>query len=104
VHELTAVSAEARYWLLGFLTGCEPDLAEYLGYRASDNYAYTDEDLVRWHDFLARHRIQGYFPYLNRHPNRALVITDEERAEIRLDDWRPWTYVSERVLVPDGAE
>ena len=108
VYELTAMSTEARYWLLGFLTGSEPDLPEYLGrWRAivsSEDWEYTDEELVRWTNFRKEFRRDGWYNPLKLRPDRALVITDEERAKITLDPWQPWTYVGERVLVPDGPD
>jgi hypothetical protein len=103
VYEFTAMSAEAHYWLKGFLTGSEPDVYEYLGRTQSEDYGPTDEELVRWNTFVKQYLIDGFHIPLNKRPDRALVITDEERAEIHLDDWRPWTYVGERVLVADGA-
>ncbi len=60
--------------------------------------------MVRYTNFLERYLSEGSHPRLNKRPDRALVVTDAERAEIRLDPWRPWTYVGERVLVADGAE
>jgi hypothetical protein len=111
VSELTAMSTEARYWLLGFLTGSEPHLYEYVGrWKAidlSDDWEETEEELVRWTNFCTQFRRHGMHIFLHLRPDRALVITDEERAGINLDPWRPWTYVGERVLVPggpDGAE
>src|SRR5262249_53204810 len=79
------------------------DVYEYLGREKSEDYAPTDEELVRWDNFNREYLRCGYHYHLNKRPDRALVITDEERAEIRLDPWRPWTYVGERVLVPGGA-
>jgi hypothetical protein len=110
VSELTAMSPEARYWLVGFLSGSEPRLYEYLGLaRAVEiekfhDYEYTDEELVRWTNFCKEFRRSGWYIHPNMRPERALVITDEERAQITLDPWRPWTYVGERVLVPDGLD
>jgi hypothetical protein len=105
VYELDAVSAEARYWLRGFLTGYEPDVYEYLGREKSEGYDPTDEEWARYRNFIEQQHLRdGTHNRLNKRPDRALVITDEERAEIHLDPWRPWTYVGERVLVPDGAE
>ena len=103
-YELTAMSAEARYWLEGFLTGYEPSVDEYLGRRIGVDYDPTDEELVRCSNFIKRYLRDGTHLRLHMRPDRALVITDEERAEIHLDHWRPWTYVGERVLVADGAE
>jgi hypothetical protein len=104
-YQLTATSTEARYWLRGFLTGQEPSIDEYLGRdRSEEDYNPTDEERARYITFLERCVNEGSHPRLNKRPDRALVITDAERAEIRLDPWRPWTYVGERVLVPDGAE
>ena len=98
------MSAEARSWLTGFLTGDEPSVYEYLGRRLDEDYEPTDEEWVRWRNFIKRYLRDGTHLRLNKRPDRALVITDEERAEIHLDHWRPWTYVGERVLVADGAE
>jgi hypothetical protein len=58
--------------------------------------------LVRWSNFCKTFRRDGRHISLHLRPDRALVITDAERAEINLDPWRPWTYVGERVLVPAG--
>jgi hypothetical protein len=106
VYELTAISAEAYYWLKGYLTGCEPSIDEYLGRKVIDeDYVDpTDEEWIRYGTFITRYLKDGDHIRLNRRPNRALVITEEERAKIRIDNWRPWTYVGERVLVFDGAE
>lgn len=105
VYELTAMSLEARYWLRGFLTGYEPDIDEYLGRDGYDGHEPTDEEWARYETFITHQYLRyGSHIQLNQRPNRALVVTDEERAEIRVDPWRPWTYVGERVLVPNGAE
>jgi hypothetical protein len=104
VYELTAVSAEARYWLRGFLTGYEPSIDEYLGREGFEGYEPTHEEWGRYGTFIERYLSRGTHIRLNMRPDRALVITDEERTEIHLDHWRPWTYVGERVLVADGAE
>jgi hypothetical protein len=105
VHELAAVSAEVRYWLKGFLTGYEPSVDEYLGRMVTeDYYDPTHEEWARYRNFIARYLNDGGHIRLHKRPDRALVITDEERAEIHLEHWRPWTYVGERVLVADGAE
>lgn len=104
LNELTAISAEARYWLRGFLTGYEPSIDEYLGLKGSEGHEPTHDEWVRYRHFIARYLRDGSHIRLNQRPDRALVITDEERAEIHLDRWRPWTYVGERVLVADGAE
>jgi len=114
VSELTVMSVEARYWLMGFLAGSEPDLYEYLGLvrtveiKGSENWSSKDWEReeaqaeVRWWNFCKQFRRDGWHPSLHLRPDRALVITDAERAEINLDPWRPWTYVGERVLVPAG--
>jgi hypothetical protein len=110
VSELTAMSTEARYWLVGFLSGSEPRLYQYLGLvgpaeiKGFQDYEVTDAELARWQNFCKESRRVGSHSYPHKRPDRALVITDEERAKINLDPWRPWTYVGERVLVPDGEE
>jgi hypothetical protein len=102
-YELTAMSAEARYWLLGFLTGSEPSVHEFLGRERAESPEPTEEEWARYRTFLKRSLRDGHHVNLNPRPDRAIVITDEERLEINLDDWRPWTDVGDRVLVPDGA-
>jgi hypothetical protein len=104
VHELTAISPEARYWLKGFLAGHSPSIDEYLGRDGYDGHIPTVEEWVRYEIFVERFLHYGSHLRLQRRPARALVITDEERSKIRVDDWRPWIYVGERVLVEDGAE
>jgi hypothetical protein len=110
VSELTAMSPEARYWLVGFLAGPEPRLYKYLGLVGSveikgfQDYEVTDEEIVRWINFCKEFRRDGWYNHLRLRPDRALVITDAERAQINLDPWQPWTYVGERVLVPDGLD
>ncbi len=46
-YQLTAISAEARYWLRGFLTGYEPSIDEYLGRKGSEDY---NQQTRRWSD------------------------------------------------------
>ena len=48
VYEFTAISAEARYWLRGFLTGYEPAVDEYLGREDPRSYDPTHEEWVRY--------------------------------------------------------
>lgn len=108
LSQIESMSDAARAWITGFLTGSEPHITEYLGVDERDlengtTPDWTEEDHERWQAFTARFRRTGTHPSLNRRPVTPLVITDDERSELRIDgELRPWARAGERVWVPDG--
>jgi hypothetical protein len=102
--EIVSMSEEAACWLAGFLAGNEPGLEEYLGIQYLDPQPdATREDVTRWHAFTERFRRTGYCPPLGLRPDVPLVLTEKERAEMRVQgELRPWAQAGERVWVPVG--
>lgn len=105
LSELESISDAARWWIRGFLAGCEPDVYDYLGIDARlGDVEPTDAEYERWRAFNARYRETGDWPALHKRPRLPLVITDEERAELRIQGTpRPWAKAGERVWVAEGA-
>lgn len=106
LHEIDLMSDASRWWIKGFLAGCEPDIYEYLGIDTADDDPGepTEEEYERWQAFNARRRDDGSWPRLSKRPRTPLIITSEERSELRTDaELQPWAVAGERVWVPDGA-
>ncbi|WP_017935891.1 hypothetical protein [Nocardioides sp. Iso805N] len=104
--EIDSMSDASRWWIKGFLAGCEPDISAYLGIDLieDDSAEATAEEYERWQAFNARCRDTGCWPQLNKRPRTPLIITPEEKADLRVEgELRPWAMVGERVWVPAGA-
>jgi hypothetical protein len=101
LSEIESMTEEARIWITGYLAGSEPPMTEYLGIDDDDDA--TEEEFQRWTAFCRRFRETGYCPPLDRRPGGELKISDDERAEILVDPWRPKVIAGERVWVPSGS-
>ena len=104
LDEIVSMTDEAASWIAGFLAGNEPGVYEYLGIQYLDPQPDpTQEEEDRWHEFTAEFRRTGYCPQLGLRPDAPLVLTADERAEMRIKgEMRPWALAGERVWVPVG--
>ena len=93
-YEITGASAGARRWIEGFLSGNEPDPADYLGIDALAEADLSDDDpgYGRWRTALAVFRESGIMPHLTRVPTVPFA------ADARLSH-SPWVLAGGQVWV-----